>query len=165
MQWKQTDDVFRSEIQTDGCLFLSLGSIAEEAAAFSSEKPIAFEDPEEIERTYQYVIPNYMRDGGQDHKNRCYINDHVAVIRAYLNVLGIRKAEIEYLYRHDMDTGHFVVGGEFTEPLCQYFVKKVPYGEKGSHFLRCTRGGTSLYNPGITDGEMLSLRGYRVKIL
>ena len=157
--WKQYNAIFREEIQTDGCLFLSLASIAEEAAG------IPFEDPEEIERAYQYAMPNYMRDGGASHKNRCYINSHEDVLRVFLHVLGIRKpAACEYLYRFDYETAFYAVGSSSTKWRCTHYVKKVSYGVGGSHFLRCTVDGESLYNPGQTDGEPLSLRGYRVVI-
>lgn len=158
--WRQYDAAFRNEIQTDGCLFMCLGSIVEEASG------IPFEDPDEIERAYQYAIPNYMRDGGAVRKNRCYINSHPDLLRVFFHVLGIRKPSmVVYAYRYDFETGRYVVGGSSSKWQCNYFVKKVRYGTEGGHFLRCTVDLDSLYNPGRTDNDdILSLRGYVVKL-
>lgn len=159
MKWKQYDAAFRDEIQTDGCLFFTLLSIAEDASSRS------FEDPEEIELAYQYAMPNFMLDGGEVYKNRCFINNHPAIIRIGLHILGIRKAEIGYLYRSDLTEADNPGSDPAMKDRCQYFAMKIIKPGGGYHHLRSTYDRKPGYNPGRTENDdIVSLRGYRVEI-
>lgn len=156
---KQYHEGLYSPIQTDGCFFMDDLSISEDLAMLSDGKHSAFSVPM-VNRAYDYCIPKFMRDGGDEEKNRCYILDHVEVVRVGLYIMGLPYHHIEYLYRSDYDR----MNNPALLARCNYFIKEVRYG-KGSHFVRCNRSGFTLYNSGNTDGvDWLSLRGFLVAI-
>jgi len=160
LQYKQTarEIVDRvPDVATDGCLLLSLADVACTAVG----KEIY---PNDIERLYWYAIPKYMEQGDKVEENKCLILDHEEIIRIAGMLAGHRLRDVEYRYRKD---GSRLADWSCNNwDSCNYFVAKVPY-KKSGHFLRVIPDGNdgweTLYNPGVTDGERISIRGYYVR--
>lgn len=145
------------DVGTDGCLFMSLADIG---CCVVGRELFA----SDIERLYWYAVPKYMEDGGIEGKNKCLILNHEEIIRIAGFLLGHKLRDVRYLYRKDRDK---VAGWSVKDPdACNYFVAQVPHGKTG-HFLRVARNFSgeweTVYNPGTTDGERISIRGYYVR--
>ena len=154
LSYKQTDEILYPEINTDGCLLLSLIDIACEAVGEELT-------PFEVNTMYNYLMPVYMKDGREEYKNRCYILDHEAVIQCALYLLGVRHAGIEYSYRKDEDD--YIIGNAETLGRCNYFITKLSCGTY-MHFVRTDESGKILYNSGTCAQVPISQRGYRVNL-
>ena len=153
MTIKQSNQGLRVEIQTDGCLFMSLLDIACDVAHRDM-------DPEAVNRIYMYVVPHWMKDGGHVMSDRCYVLDHTAIIRAGLDWFGLHDWGIEYKYRRD---GDIIKMGAASDWLrCNYWITKIKL-PTFSHFYRSGPDSTERYNPGISmSNHVLSLRGYNL---
>lgn len=147
MNIKQTERALYPSIQSDGCLLMSLLDIA--CSAADDELM-----PYEINRIYDYLVPKYMMP-------TCYVLDHAAIIKLGFYVLGHRFTSEYYGYRRDDNKKVF---GEDDYEKCNYWIAKVDTGAF-EHFYRSDKYGCVIYNPGISTGRVVSLRGYLVKIL
>lgn len=148
-------------IRTDGCHFmvdLSFGESLRQRIDHDAPDMT----PDEVNHAYHYAIPDYMEDYREPEKSRCYILSHEEIIAIGLRIMGFRNFNVEYLYRRDGNT--YIIGNEAALFRCNFFVKKIPYKSSG-HFIRCYMNGITDYNPGNTDSmDILSLRGFLVKI-
>ena len=145
---KQTAQAHYPSIQAEGCLLMSLLDIAC-AEAVDDLMPL------EVNRIYDYAVPKYMEP-------TCFVKEHEEIIRLGFYILGHRFTVARYIYRRDENKQ--IIGKTSDIDKCNYFVTMVDAGTF-RHFYRSDEHGYVLYNPGISTGRVLSIRGYAVKIL
>ena len=145
-------------VPTDGCLLFTLWKAAEQ---FTRKRFTL----QEIVRGYNWVIPDYMEDHRNPGKDRCYILDHEEVMRVGFALLGFPRAEIRYIYRDDdpLGTGEMVIGSRMQIEEPNYWASKVWTGDF-YHFYNSDRIGDVRWNPGVSTGHLVSLRGYKIKL-
>ena len=144
---KQAESII-PQVRTDGCLLLCLLSFSEGERTFSHG---------DVSRAFRYLTPHYMLDGEHVRQDRCYILNHEEVIRCGFYLMGNPDGRVEYAYRKDGD--NFVIGDESALDKCTHFVKKVKIPE-GYHFIRTNCRWMTTFNPGESEGEIVSWRGY-----
>ena len=153
MTTKQGDSKLYEEIQTDGCLFMSLLDIA----CADTYRDLR---PEDVNRLYKYVTPWWMRDGGHVKADRCYVLEHEPIIRAAFDFFGHHDMQIVYRYRRDGDEQ--IMGVEKDLNVCNYWITKIRL-PGFSHFYRSRRDGEPVYNPGVSmSHDIMSVRGYSI---
>lgn len=145
-------------VPTDGCLLFTLWKAGEE---FTRKKYTLGE----IVRGYKWAIPDYMEDHRHTGSDRCYILDHEEVMRIGFALLGFPRAYIEYIYRDDdpLGKGKMVIGSRMQIEEPNYWAAKVWAGYF-HHFYNSDRAGNVRWNPGISTGRLISLRGYKITI-
>lgn len=163
MKLKQYSPNMPRSVVTDGCFYMDLLDIG---WSFANRVIGPVDEPtvQEVRRIYKWVIPDFMRDGGNTKKNRCFIEagGHVEIIRAMVNICQIRDIKIEYRYRKDYDD--MIIGKEYDYDRCNYFLHELDC-ESYTHFVHVDRDGQLLYNPGRSFSEkIISVRGFYLAI-
>lgn len=145
-------------IPSDGCLLLTLWKAAEK---FTGER-FTLQD---IIRGYKWVIPDYMEDHRTPGKDRCYILSHEEVMRVGFALMGAPRAKIEYMYRDDdpLGNGKMVIGSRMQIEVPNYWAAKVWTGYF-HHFYNSDNIGDVRWNPGVSTGHLVSLRGYKITL-
>jgi len=151
---KQTNPDHLEPIRTDGCLFMSLASIAVDYADTMLY-------PEDINELFWYVTPWHMRDGLHAREDRCLVLDHPAIIRAALRMLLTpnEMPVVEYVFRDDEDASK-CFGDVRDKERCTAFITEVQMTGY-THFFRSDKDCNVVYNPGRSwSREIVSYRGY-----
>ena len=143
----------RPSIEPYGCLFRSLGEIAEAHVGEALT-------PRELIDMYDWLIEQgYMLD---EKGHQSWVQDHAAVINAGLYYLGAEQTA-EYAWRMDL-AGQ---GKGFGSPAgCNYFIAQARMdGWSISHFYRSDSRGDRMRDPYWPPKEtikVISIRGYEV---
>jgi len=141
------------QVQTDGCLFLTLLKFAEDYTNQRFTK-------KEIDIAYKYAIPDYMKDDKHDFEDRCFILDHEAIIELGLRMLGIRSPRALYLFRRDGDIQK--IGNMADIWRCNFYAARIKL-PTFSHFYQSDQSGAMVWNPGISiNDKITSIRGYKI---
>lgn len=143
-------------VPTDGCLLFSLWKSGEQ---FTNN----FYSLQDIIRGYKWAIPDYMEDHRNPGKDRCYILDHEEILRIGFALMGYPKARLKYIYRDDdpNGSGDMIIGSRMDISKPNYWISKVWTGEI-FHFYNSDQWGNAVWNPGISTGSLISLRGYKI---